>query len=79
MQTKGTSYRAEILHYLMFHPMNQLKDIPRMCRSPTHLLARLEIVGVGETKRRRKKNKKRKIKNKEQRKIEKRNYLFLGM
>jgi hypothetical protein len=51
-----------MLHYLMLHPMNQPKDIPRMRRSPAHL-ARLEIVGVGETKRR-KKNKKRKIKNK---------------
>jgi hypothetical protein len=27
MQTKGTSYRAEMLHYLMFHPMNQQKDL----------------------------------------------------
>jgi hypothetical protein len=77
MQTKGTSYRAQMLHYLMFHPMNQPKDIPCMCRSLARLLARLKIVGIGETKRRRKKNKKRKIKNKEQRKIEKRNYLFL--
>jgi hypothetical protein len=27
MQTKGTSYRAKILHYLMFHPMKQQKDL----------------------------------------------------
>jgi hypothetical protein len=42
----------------MFHPMNQPKDIPLMCRSPARLLACMEIVGVGEMKRRRKKNKK---------------------
>jgi hypothetical protein len=29
MQTKGTSYRAEMLYYLMFHPMNQQKDLPQ--------------------------------------------------
>jgi hypothetical protein len=58
MQTKGTSYQVEMLHYLMFHPMNQPKDIPHMRRSPARLLARLEIVGVRETKRRRKKKKK---------------------
>jgi hypothetical protein len=27
MQSKGTSYQAEMLHYLMFHPMNQQKDL----------------------------------------------------
>jgi hypothetical protein len=26
IQTRGTSYQAEMLHYLMFHPMNQQKD-----------------------------------------------------
>jgi hypothetical protein len=54
IQTNGTSYRAEMLHYLIFHPTNQPKDIPRMCRSPARLLARLEIVGVGETKKEKK-------------------------
>jgi hypothetical protein len=29
MQTKGTSYQVEMLHYLMFHPMNQQKDMPQ--------------------------------------------------
>jgi hypothetical protein len=29
IQTKGTLYRAEMLHYLMFHPMNQQKDLPQ--------------------------------------------------
>jgi hypothetical protein len=29
MQTKGTSYQAEMLHYLMFHPMNQHKGLPQ--------------------------------------------------
>jgi hypothetical protein len=29
MQTKGPSYWAEMLHYLMFHPMNQQKDLPQ--------------------------------------------------
>jgi hypothetical protein len=29
MHTKGTSYQAEMLHYLMFHPMNQKKDLPQ--------------------------------------------------
>jgi uncharacterized membrane protein len=29
MQTKGTSYWVEMLHYLMFHPMNQQKDLPQ--------------------------------------------------
>jgi hypothetical protein len=29
MQTKGTSYQAEMLHYTMFHPMNQQKDLPQ--------------------------------------------------
>jgi hypothetical protein len=29
MQTKGTSYQAEMLHYMMFHPMNQQKDLPQ--------------------------------------------------
>jgi hypothetical protein len=29
MQTKGTSYRVEVLDYLMFHPMNQQKDLPQ--------------------------------------------------
>jgi hypothetical protein len=29
MQTIGTSYQAEILHYLIFHPMNQQKDLPQ--------------------------------------------------
>jgi hypothetical protein len=29
MQIKGTSYRAEMLHYLLFHHMNQLKDVPQ--------------------------------------------------
>jgi hypothetical protein len=29
MQTKGTSYWAEMLHYLMFYPMNQQKDLPQ--------------------------------------------------
>jgi hypothetical protein len=42
----------------MFHTMNQLKDIPRMHCSPARLLASLEIVGVGEGKRRIKKRKK---------------------
>jgi hypothetical protein len=27
MQTKGTSYQVEMLHYLIFHPMNQQKDL----------------------------------------------------
>jgi hypothetical protein len=30
MQTKGTSYQAEMLHYLMFHLMNQKKDLPQL-------------------------------------------------
>jgi hypothetical protein len=50
--------------------MNQQKDISRMRRSPARLLMCLEIVGVRESKRRRKK------KNKERRKIERMNYLF---
>jgi hypothetical protein len=54
-----------MLHYLMFHPMNQLKDIPHMHCSPARLLARLEIVGVGERKRRIKKKKKKKKKGRE--------------
>jgi hypothetical protein len=29
MQTKETSYWAEMLHYQMFHPMNQQKGLPR--------------------------------------------------
>jgi hypothetical protein len=29
LQIKGTSYRAKMLHYLMFHPMNQQKDLPQ--------------------------------------------------
>jgi hypothetical protein len=29
MQTKGTSYQAKMLHYLMFHSMNQQKDLPQ--------------------------------------------------
>jgi hypothetical protein len=29
MQTKGTSYQAEMLHNMMFHPMNQQKDLPQ--------------------------------------------------
>jgi hypothetical protein len=29
LQTKGTSYMAEMLHYLMFHHMNQQKDLPQ--------------------------------------------------
>jgi hypothetical protein len=29
MQTKGTLYQVEMLQYLMFHPMNQQKDLPR--------------------------------------------------
>jgi hypothetical protein len=28
MQNKGTTYRAELLHYLIFHPMNEKKDLP---------------------------------------------------
>jgi hypothetical protein len=28
MQTKETLYQAEMLHYLMFHSMNQQKDLP---------------------------------------------------
>jgi hypothetical protein len=29
MQAKRTSYWAEMLHYLLFHPMNQQKDLPQ--------------------------------------------------
>jgi hypothetical protein len=29
LQTKGTSYWVEMLHYPMFHPMNQQKDLPQ--------------------------------------------------
>jgi hypothetical protein len=28
LQNKGTTYRAELLHYLIFHPMNLEKDLP---------------------------------------------------
>jgi hypothetical protein len=28
LQNKGTTYRAELLHYFIFHPMNQEKDFP---------------------------------------------------
>jgi hypothetical protein len=28
MQHKGNSYKAEMLHYLLFYPMNQMKDLP---------------------------------------------------
>jgi hypothetical protein len=30
MQTKETSYHVEMLHYLMFHLMNQQKDLPQL-------------------------------------------------
>jgi hypothetical protein len=30
MQHKGTSYRAEMLHYLLFYLMSQMKELP--CR-----------------------------------------------
>jgi hypothetical protein len=28
IQNKGMTYRAELLHYLIFHPMNEEKDLP---------------------------------------------------
>jgi hypothetical protein len=29
MRNKGTLYRAEMLQYLMFHPMKKQKDLPQ--------------------------------------------------